>query len=162
MVHVTNRPLDRAVDGAVVAIEDAIVTIVREATSARVQERFVAQSGVGLERAAYVLLRAVADRGTLRMTELAHDLGLDTSTVSRHVKALEAQGLLTRREDPGDRRAARVALSAAGTRTLERLQATRHRFFAEVLTDWPAQDRDQLAPLLSRLARDLLVLGGRL
>ncbi len=84
------------------------------------------------------------------------------STVSRHVKALEGQGMLVRTGDPTDGRVARVALTAAGVAALGRLRAARYRLFAEVLADWPAADIEALAPLLARLADDFLVQGGRL
>lgn len=153
--------LAATVDEAIAAIEESIVLIVREASLARVQERFVAQSGVGVERAAYGVLREVAERDSLRLSELAHHLGLDVSTVSRHVKGLAAQGLLVRRDDPTDRRVACVGLSAAGIKALGRLREARRRFFSDLLADWPAEDREVLAPLLGRLAHDFLVLGGR-
>ena len=148
-------------DVGIAAIEEAIVTIVREATLPSVQERFVTQSGVGVERAGYGVLRAVAELGPMRLTELAHHLGVDASTVSRHVRVLERDGLLSRGSDPADGRVAWLELSAAGADALDRLRAARHRLFAEVLADWPVEDRETLAPLLSRLAHDFLVLGGR-
>jgi DNA-binding MarR family transcriptional regulator len=150
------------VDPTIASIEEAIVLIVREATLPRIQERFVAQSGVPLERAAYGVLREVADRGPLRLTELANLIGLDLSTVSRQIKGLEAAGLLKRSEDPADRRAASVTLTKAGTAALKRLRDARHRFFDELLAGWSAEDRERLAPLLERLAQEFRTLGGRL
>jgi DNA-binding MarR family transcriptional regulator len=149
-------------DPAIATIEEAVVLIVREATLARVQERFVAQSGVALERAAYGVLREVAERGPVRLTELANLLGLDLSTVSRQVKGLESAALLVRDIDPADGRAVCVTLSDTGIEALGRLRDARHRFFSELLADWPAEDRDRLAPLLERLAHEFRVLGGRL
>jgi DNA-binding MarR family transcriptional regulator len=149
------------VDATIASIEASIVTIVREAALPSTQERFVAQSGVGLERAAYGVLRHVAEGGPTRLTELARDLGLDSSTVSRHVSALERLGLLARVADVADRRVANLEVTAAGRKALERLRVARHRFFAELLSAWPAEDREQLAPLLDRLARDFLETGRR-
>ncbi len=150
-----------SVDPAVVVIEEAIVLIVREATLPSVQERFVAQSGVALERAAYGVVREVADCGAVRLTDLANSLGLDLSTVSRQVKGLEAAGLLARTEDPDDRRAAWVTTSRDGAEALDRLARVRHRFFEDLLARWPQEDRDRLAPLRERFARELRQLGGR-
>lgn len=150
------------VDPAITAIEEAVVSIVRVATLPRVQERFVAQSGVALERAAYGVLRELEAERSVRLTELVNRIGLDLSTVSRQLKALESAGLVVRSEDPVDRRAAGVRLSESGVEALGRLQDVRHRFLAEVLADWPAEDRNRLAPLLERLARGVRVFGERL
>ena len=149
------------VDPRIATIEASIVTIVREATLPSTQERFVARAGVGVERAGYSVLREVAELGPVRLTELARHLGIDASTVSRHVAALERQGMLARGSDPADRRVVKVQLTGAGAKALERLRAARHRFFAELLSGWPAADRERLAPLLDRLARDFVAKGGR-
>jgi DNA-binding MarR family transcriptional regulator len=149
-------------DVTIATIEDSVVTIVREATLPSVQERFVEQAGVAVERAGYGVLRGVAEHGPVRVTDLARQLGVDPSTVSRQVKALERQGMLARDGDPRDGRVARLALTPAGGEALELLRVVRHRLFAEILADWAAEDRATLAPLLARLARDFVVLGGRL
>lgn len=148
-------------DAAIAVIEESIVLIVREATLPRVQERFVSHSGVALERAAYGVLREVSEQGSVRLTELANLIGLDLSTVSRQVKGLESLGLLTRKDDPIDRRAMYVTLTKQGAQALRRLREARHRFFGDLLADWSREDRDRLAPLLDRLAREFRVLGGR-
>ncbi len=150
-----------ALDAAVVSIEESIVTIVREATRPRLQEQVAAAAGVAVERAGYGVLRALADSGPLAVTALARQLGLDTSTVSRHVAALEGDGLVGRAEDPADRRVALLALTARGRRALGRLRAARHRLFADILAPWPAADREALAPLLERLASDFVAFGAR-
>ncbi|MDP1803849.1 MAG: hypothetical protein Q8K72_01660 [Acidimicrobiales bacterium] len=54
--------------------------------------------------------------------------------------------MLARDGDPGDGRVARLPLSSTGTEVLERLRVVRHRRFAEIFADWPAQDRAALAP----------------
>lgn len=145
--------------GAIEMIEASVVTIVREATLPRVQERILAEAGVAVERAAYGVLGGVAEQGPVRLTELARHLGVDASTVSRHVSGLERQGLLVRDGDPADRRVAQIALTASGTAVLDQLRAARHRLFSEILANWPASDRDRLGPLLARLAQDFVAHG---
>jgi DNA-binding MarR family transcriptional regulator len=146
---------------AVASIEESVVAIVREASLPRLQERLGAEAGVPVERAGYQVLRAVAEQPSLRLGDLAHELGLDTSTVSRHVKALEGEGMVVRSGDLGDGRVARLELTDAGTEALGRLRRARHRFFAEALADWLPGELEALAPLLSRLAKDVTVRGGR-
>jgi DNA-binding MarR family transcriptional regulator len=150
-----------ATGGAPASIEEAIVTIVRVATLASTHERVAAEAGVPLERSGYGVLRAVAEDGPLPVSALARRLGLDPSTASRHVAGLERGGLLARSGDRSDRRVATVALTGAGRRALQRLRAARHRFFAEVLAEWPPSDVDALAPLLARLAADFVANGAR-
>lgn len=151
-------PVD--VDTAVAWIGDSVVAIVREASLPRVQEWLAAEAGVRVERAGYQVLRAVAEKPSVRIGDLGRELGLDTSTVSRHVKSLEAASLVARSDDPGDRRVARLELTDAGAEAFDRMRRARHRFFAEVLAGWPPSDVETLAPLLARLADDVVVRGG--
>jgi len=103
----------------------------------------------------------VSERGESRVSDLAQVLGVDTSTMSRHVKTLVRDGFLMRTADPVDRRSSRVALTPSGGEVLGVLRAARHRYFSELLGQWSAQERDALAPLLERLATDVLARGAR-
>ena len=143
------------------AIEESVVAIVRAATRPSVQERVVAQAGVAVERAAYGVLGSLGELGPVRLTDLARQLGVDPSTASRQVKALEERGMVARVGDPGDGRVARLGLTPDGAAALELLRGARHRLFADALAEWPAEDLAALAPLLARLARDLVAEGQR-
>jgi DNA-binding MarR family transcriptional regulator len=63
----------------------------------------------------------LAGRGSVSGQELAHTLGAGLGTVTGIVDRLVAQGLVTRREDPSDRRIRRVELTEAGRRMTEEL-----------------------------------------
>lgn len=107
-------------------------------------------TGRTLERPAYAVLARLHDDGPMRMASLATLVGLDPSTVSRHVQSLTEAGLVRRSTDPQDRRAALVGLTDDGR---ERLLATRrHRrgFLYRLLDGWPADDRERFAVLLER------------
>jgi len=156
----TQLRVERTLD-SVVAIEEAVVTIVREFSLASTQERFIGVAGVSVERAGFGVLRCVSEQGEVRVSELAQLLGVDTSTMSRHVKTLERSGLVVRAGDPSDGRAARVGLTAAGVEVLRLLGEARHQYFTELLAGWSDADRSALAPLLTRLANEVLERGGR-
>ena len=57
------------------------------------------------------LLRSLLGHEPVRPTDLAASMGLDISTVSRHLAQLHRAGLVERTPDPDDRRAQRVQLS---------------------------------------------------
>jgi DNA-binding MarR family transcriptional regulator len=80
---------------------------------------------------------AAAERGTLRLTILARDMGLSLSRVSRVVDTLESRGLLRREQCPADARATNAHLTAAGLALVREAQATHRagverRFFAQL------------------------------
>lgn len=112
--------------------------------------------GEELEFSLIALLKALAHRGALRLTDLAGVLDLDASTVSRHVRTLEERGLVARTTDPDDGRATRLALTDEGRERLEAGAARRRALVAELLEDWSAEDRETLRRLLTRLADDVL------
>ena len=103
-----------------------------------------------LEKAAYRLLAHIVDGGPVRLSTLAELACVDTSTVSRQVQALEAQGLVTRQTDPADGRAALVAATDDGAKLLAITRETRSRFVRDVVQSWPAADRSDLARLLTQ------------
>jgi DNA-binding MarR family transcriptional regulator len=109
----------------------------------------------GLDAAAVFVLHHVHANQPLRVSELARCIGLDASTVSRHVMNLEHGGYLTRSGDPDDRRASRLALTEQGRALLEEAMTARAAIVDDAIADWPATDREALTALMTRLAASL-------
>jgi DNA-binding MarR family transcriptional regulator len=110
---------------------------------------------VDLDRAGSYALFRMAGLGPARLSEVAAHLDLDLSTVSRHVAAFEAAGLVTRTVDSDDARARRVELTELGYQVVAAVSGERRQRLAAALKTWPAADRRQLADLLGRLTLDL-------
>ena len=108
-----------------------------------------------LDPAMMFVLHQVQAYGSLRVSELASCLGLDTSTASRHVRSLEDGGYLARTGDPGDRRASRVRVTPRGRGALTRAMRARAAVVDRAIADWPDDDRATLARLMTRLAESL-------
>jgi DNA-binding MarR family transcriptional regulator len=108
-----------------------------------------------LDLAAYSLLIRLADDGPQRSGDLARSFGVDKSTMSRQVSALERAGLVSREEDPVDGRAYQVGISEAGRRSLEGTRSERRRAYRELLCHWSEEDRREFARLLARYNADM-------
>ena len=83
-----------------------------------------ALDGAGLPQLAwYDVLWALhrAPGKTLRMGELAQEVTISRSGLTRLVDRIEAEGLLERRQSPADRRAVEVAITPAGSRLLRKM-----------------------------------------
>jgi DNA-binding MarR family transcriptional regulator len=144
---VSTSPLER--------IAESIAAAFRASRAARLHDRAAEQAGVPrLDRTAFALLRAI-EAEPLRVSELAARLGLDASTVSRKVAALEQLDLIARTGDERDRRAARLSLAPAGMRVLRRLRREWLRTVEELVDDWSESDRRAFADLLDRFASGL-------
>jgi DNA-binding MarR family transcriptional regulator len=105
------------------------------------------------------LLWHLGQAGSCRLSTLALLAGLDLSTVSRHVRDLDAAGFVRRTPDPDDRRAIVLSLSAEGSAVLAEAQANRAAALRPVLATWSADDRADLTRLLTALAHDLTAAG---
>lgn len=126
------------------------------ARSARQSERALRAAGISLTPASFAALQQVCRHGPMRVTDVARRLRIDQSTASRQLRPLEAQGLIARRAEAGDRRAARLAPTARGRGVIERVRAATLRDFDAILGHWSAGDRRRLALLLERFRLDML------
>jgi DNA-binding MarR family transcriptional regulator len=93
-------------------------------------------SGDGVDPNGYALLSLVGVRGSIRLTELAGELGMPLTTASDIVRRLEQRRLVRRRQNPDDARSWLFELSATGDREWRRgwgaLQRIDERLRAEL------------------------------
>lgn len=134
-----------------------LTTLLRlESTHAAATRRLDAALGGhhGLSFAELRLLRALsgAPEGGLRPTELAGMLELTASGVTRAVLPLEKRGIVRRHPDPGDARASRVVLTAAGRTLAADASATAAEGAARLMRRLSLGQTRQLERLLGEIA----------
>src|SRR3954471_2621898 len=132
--------------------EDALMSLMM-ALGRRLRQK---QPGDAVDFSAFPILKLLRHQGPMRVSTLAQVLGLDASTVSRHVKQLEDRGLLERAEDPDDRRASQVTLSEKGSTCLEAGFAARRGVVSHALEELSTEERDTLRDLVARVVEALL------
>jgi DNA-binding MarR family transcriptional regulator len=104
----------------------------------------------------FPVLHHLAAAGPTRQGHLAEAIGLDASTVSRHVRALLDEGLVEVSRDPQDGRASVLAISAAG-RDFLTAHLTRSRQVLQAATaSFSDAERAELVRLLRTLADSLI------
>jgi DNA-binding MarR family transcriptional regulator len=104
-----------------------------------------------LDRASYLVARTLAATGPISLKDLAGRLGLDATTVTRQVAAMDARGLVYRRAEPDDGRVSLIGLAPPGQRKMRAEQATRRKRVQELLAGWPKRDQVELGRLVGRL-----------
>ncbi len=110
---------------------------------------------LGITPAMARLLRAAAHSDEpLRMVDLAQRLDVVPRAVTTLVDALETYGMVRRTTDPANRRVVRVALTAQGEETVERLRSARRAAAEELLAPLAPAQREQLGALLTALVGD--------
>ena len=84
--------------------------------------------------------------------ELAKAVGVREATLTHHLNAMDARGLITRTRDTANRRFQVVTLTEAGEAAFLRLRSAAMAFNARLSAGLTDADLDTLAALLSQLA----------
>jgi DNA-binding MarR family transcriptional regulator len=114
----------------------------------RVQHMHGTPDGVDLDRAGYGIMSRIADSGPQRLSALAQAFGLDPSTITRQVQALESSGLLHRSRDPQDRRASLLELTDTGREVLGSTRDLRLQRLRDAMASWSSEEQLTFGRLL--------------
>lgn len=109
----------------------------------------------GLSAARWRLLYLIGREGEPTQRELIAMIRVDPGSITRTLKALEADGLVRRRADAADNRYTRVTLTAAGQRLVDRTMAERERFLARMVEGADPADVDAFLRVLDRVSENL-------
>src|SRR5215475_8491394 len=107
---------------------------------------------LGIDHGSLATLWAVYRLDGARLSDLAKELNLDISTVSRQVAHLEREGYILRSEDPDDRRAARLFATGAVGDVFENAFRERADILDAAMADWTSEEVDALHRAITRLA----------
>ncbi|MCU1457859.1 MAG: MarR family transcriptional regulator [Actinomycetia bacterium] len=146
---------DPAARAAAADVQVNLALVIRHARLPRLHRRVLANAGVFLDRSSYAVLVTVDGLGQVRLSDLAAEMMLDLSTVSRQVRRLEDAGLLERSVDPEDKRVSVVRPSAAGRVAANQLNHAWQDAFGEALANWPEPELREFASQLARLSEAL-------
>lgn len=100
----------------------------------------------------WLILLNLKIRKPANQRELAEAVGVREATLTHHLNALDARGLITRTRDTANRRIHVVELTEDGEATFTRLQQAATAFDAKLRAGLSEPDLDRLRDLLGRLA----------
>jgi MarR family transcriptional regulator, transcriptional regulator for hemolysin len=103
----------------------------------------------------WLILLNLTIRKPANQRELADAVGIREATLTHHLNALDARGLITRTRDTANRRIHVVELTEAGQAAFARLQQAAVAFDARLRAGLAEADLDQLGDLLGRLAANV-------
>jgi len=104
-----------------------------------------------MDRASYLLLLRLERDGPQRVAALAASLGLDGSTVTRQLAALDSRGWVRRSADPLDARVTVVEATGAGLTAMDDVRRLRQGRVDELFGDWSAAEQAELGQVLGHL-----------
>jgi MarR family transcriptional regulator, transcriptional regulator for hemolysin len=116
-------------------------------------ERSMAEAGGSA--AAWQVLLLVRSAKWGNQAQMAQAMGITGATLTHHLNALEAQGLVDRWRETANRRVQRTALTPAGEELFERLRAVAVRHDERLRTRLTDDDISLLHELLDRLEAGL-------
>jgi MarR family transcriptional regulator for hemolysin len=114
-----------------------------------------ALAGAGGSTPAWLILLALRQAGTMPQSDLAAAVGVQGPTLTHHLNAMEAQGLVTRARVEGNRRAHNVAMTLAGQAAFDQLRAAAAAHDARLRQGFTADELATLRDLLGRLGANV-------
>ena len=110
-------------------------------------------TSLSLTRAQLRILAQLRQDGPAAVSQLASQLGVTLPSITATVDRLVQASLVTREDDPNDRRRVINRLTPTGTALIERLQEGRRARLISALEHLSAEDLDVLARGLTALER---------
>jgi MarR family transcriptional regulator, transcriptional regulator for hemolysin len=114
-----------------------------------------ALAGAGGSLPAWLVLLNLKTQRVSSQRELAEAVGVREATLTHHLNAMDAQGLVTRTRDPANRRIHVVTLTPDGEAAFLRLRDAAAAFDRRLRDGLTDTDLDGLAVLLGRLAANV-------
>ena len=122
-------------------------------TASQAFERAMAEAGGSAS--AWQVLLLVRSGQMATQSKLAEAMGISGATMTHHLNALEAQGVVRRWREDGNRRVQRVELTDEGVVLFDRLREVAMRHDARLRSKLSDEETAQLAGLLEKLLAGL-------
>ena len=128
--------------------------LLRRSTRDHMYARLTTGLDDALDQATYPVISGLARYGPRSAAQLADDIGLDRSVVSRHATRLAQAGLIERLPDPADRRAVLLRLTGRGQQAVRQMRERLAGAFDEYLATWPPGEAERFAASLRRFSEE--------
>jgi len=153
VIHARNTPFLLVRLRRVPPLLDSLIRFSRSVEQLHVSGYLVDRLGSELDRALHPVLTSVGQHPSGRVSDVASDLGLDTSTVSRHIARLVQLGLVRRSPGEADKREIRIALTKDGLALYKGLLAVWDELLGEALKDFSTTDRAAFLDLYEQFSK---------
>lgn len=110
-----------------------------------------ALAGAGGSQPIWLVLISLKTRRLASQRELADAVGIREATLTHHLNAMDASGLITRQRDPENRRVHLVALTPAGEEAFFRMRTAALAFNARLRAGFDDEELAEFERVLDRL-----------
>ena len=97
------------------------------------------------------VLHLLHRHGPMTQRDILELLGVRASSLSELLSKLEAKGYITKEKSEADKRNFDVALTESGKQALQEMQAQYNAVMSDLLSDFEAEEAEQLDVLLQKL-----------
>lgn len=129
----------------------ALTGIISQWTAPSFLVHVTAREGIDLDATSITAIHFLDRQGPLRPSVLADQLGTGASNVSKVLGRLETAGLIERRKDQADARAALIHLTTGGDEVAAAFVRAGDGMLDELLDGWSEKERLLLTHLTQRL-----------
>lgn len=112
----------------------------------------------GMTPTRFRLLQELYRISEISQISLQKLLEIDPAAVTRHLKGLEENGMIARRNNPADNRVTLVSLTSQGREHINAYRENKTEFISDLLAGFNEQERTVLAEMLTRLQYNINVL----
>ncbi len=113
------------------------------------------QQASGIPTHHFMMLKAIACEGPLRVSEVAQLLGVKNPAASMLVQQLESEGLIERRHDDADNRVVMVSMTATGAERLAHAEVYRRAFLRRITSRLAPEDLEALVRVLDAMCASM-------
>ncbi len=148
MIEIETKPAGGAGNGYV--LEDQIGHLLRRAHQ-RASAIFQEIMTEGLTPPQFAALVKIRDFGTVSQNRLGRSVAMDPATSQGVTQRLLAKNLISRKDDPEDRRRTLLSLTTEGEAMLERLVPQGKQVTSETLEPLTPEEQKQLLALITKI-----------
>lgn len=113
------------------------------------------EASTGKSQSRLEILSVLYQVDEISQSDLQKKVNIDSAAITRHVKQLEANGMVLRRRKSEDNRIVLVCLTNHGREQIESSLEIKEHFMKEVLTNVSAEERLVLENVLSQMQENL-------
>lgn len=110
----------------------------------------------GISASRYELLYQLYKTAEINQSTLQKAVNIDAAAITRHLKQLEADDMVTRRRNPADNRVIFVSLTQQGREQIVGYRKENVGFVKQMLNDFTTEEVDTLSDMLTRMQDNII------
>ena len=109
----------------------------------------------GISSSRYELLYQLYNTDEINQSSLQKAVNIDGAAITRHLKQLEASGMVAKRRNPEDNRVIFVSLTEEGRKKIIEYRKENMGFVNQMLHDFTPEEVDALSDMLNRMQTNI-------